>query len=287
MLAVVDVEALPGVSDFGALTVRECPPRAKDWHHLRRVFFKRLRRLDLVHYIVNTEWQPREKERARAVAAGLSDPGGVPHLHPLLWWRDGEGPGGAAVKEAWREVAGDFGVDLKGQCIEAARSEEAVVAYNLKHGYRAVKAVQRDEANAPRHWIDNGGMGAMWSKSTGLPFVQEIRRRDLTRKGLECLRESMARMLALDVVQSKGEEAGDEVYGKLMDRPLWQGLNLWVGSPMPDWVLAAYGCALRERVVGAGWPRRPEWEQEARAMIEGRMPEKVQYDFPLSKWPLD
>ena len=126
------------------LTVKDCPPTARDWHALRRAFIERLRRRGLVRLHWVTEWQRR----------------GVPHLHGCLWVPSA-GPHfthtSLPMLADWLALAAPFWAGAKGQHIAPITDAVGWLQYLAKHAARGVSHYQRAAENIPPGWQQSTG----------------------------------------------------------------------------------------------------------------------------------
>lgn len=137
------------------LTVRDCPPNAREWHRLRRAWIDRMRRAGMIRLHWVTEWQRR----------------GVPHLHGAIWFPDRDSCLG--VLDAWVEVAGRYGADLRGQHARRIDGPVGWFQYLAKHAARGVKHYQRNPDNIPEGWKSK--TGRVWGYSGDWPLQEAVR----------------------------------------------------------------------------------------------------------------
>ena len=118
------------------LTVRDCPPTAKDWQALRRSWVKRLERRGLIRLHWVTEWQRR----------------GVPHLHGCLWMPllgDSAAHVFQSLFDDWLALAAPYGAGLRGQHVAPITDAVGWFQYMAKHMARGVSHYQRAAENIP------------------------------------------------------------------------------------------------------------------------------------------
>jgi len=132
-------DRLTGAGCALTLTVRDCPPTAKDWHRLRKAWVERMRRAGMVRLHWVTEWQRR----------------GVPHLHCAIWWPDCYDF--ATPIDAWVDLASAYGAGHRGQHARVIDGPVGWFQYLSKHAARGVKHYQRTHDNIPEGWQSKTG----------------------------------------------------------------------------------------------------------------------------------
>jgi hypothetical protein len=139
----VDAGAVDGHGLAVTLTVRDIPESAAVWQAARAAFIKRMERRGLVrlHWVV--EWTARRR----------------PHLHMALYFpadldeaqlREVRG----ALVDAWRSVAGKWGVAAQAQHVAAIDGPLGWLQYLSKHAARGVAHYQRQ--GKPTGWDKTG-----------------------------------------------------------------------------------------------------------------------------------
>lgn len=156
LMSVIETR-LDGYGVAVTLTVRDCPPTADDWHRLRRAWIERMRRAGMIRLHWVTEWQRR----------------GVPHLHGAIWFPSRELAIAAEPLEAWVEVAGKYGAELRGQHARRIDGPVGWFQYLSKHAARGVKHYQRTSENIPEGWQKK--TGRVWGKSGDWPVQEAVR----------------------------------------------------------------------------------------------------------------
>lgn len=156
LMSVIETR-LNGYGVAVTLTVRDCPPTADDWHRLRRAWIERMRRAGMIRLHWVTEWQRR----------------GVPHLHGAIWFPSRELAIAAEPLEAWVEVAGKYGAELRGQHARRIDGPVGWFQYLSKHAARGVKHYQRTSENIPEGWQKK--TGRVWGKSGDWPVQEAVR----------------------------------------------------------------------------------------------------------------
>lgn len=148
-------DQLTGAGVAFTLTLRDCPPTAREWHQLRRAWEMRMARAGMIRLHWVTEWQRR----------------GVPHLHGAIWWPDAYHI--SRPLEAWVAVAERFGASLRGQHARSIDGPVGWFQYLAKHAARGVKHYQRSIDNVPEGWQQK--TGRVWGKSGDWPTRDPIR----------------------------------------------------------------------------------------------------------------
>lgn len=129
------------------LTLKDCPPTARDWHTMRTTFIKRLDRMGLIRLHWVTEWQRR----------------GVPHLHLIAYFPKSlkiQGGIESKIKSHWLEVAGNYSPNANSQHVKPVSDALGWFQYTAKHAARGVKHYQRSSENIPEGWQKK--TGRMW-----------------------------------------------------------------------------------------------------------------------------
>jgi len=140
----IDETKLSGVGLAITLTVGTCPDTAKDFHAVRRAWFKRMQRRGLIraHWVI--EWQRR----------------GVPHLHIAAWFEKGFSPAYDAIME-WSDLTHSrYGSKSRGQHTQKIKDALGWFQYVSKHASRGLSHYQRSPENVPPEW--NGKTGRIW-----------------------------------------------------------------------------------------------------------------------------
>lgn len=149
-------DQLTGAGVALTLTLRDCPPTARDWHRLRRAWEMRMARAGMVRLHWVTEWQRR----------------GVPHLHCAIWF-----PGTvydmATPVAAWVDLAQQYGAGRGGQHARPIDGPVGWFQYLSKHAARGVKHYQRNADNIPQGWQQQ--TGRVWGKSGDWPVRDVVR----------------------------------------------------------------------------------------------------------------
>lgn len=148
-------DLLTGAGVAVTLTLRTCPPTARDWHRIRRAWEKRMVRAGMVRLHWVTEWQRR----------------GVPHLHAAIWFPDAYDT--ITPTRAWVDLAGQYGAGLRGQHARPIDGPVGWFQYLSKHAARGVKHYQRSSENIPEGWLKQ--TGRMWGKSGDWPCREAVR----------------------------------------------------------------------------------------------------------------
>lgn len=158
-------DKLDGAGYALTLTLRDCPPSPRDWHRLRDLWEKRVRRLGMIRLHWVTEWTRR----------------GNPHLHCAIWFPDPYTAHKAV--DAWIDLACDYGAGKKGQHCRLIDAAVGWFQYLSKHASRGVKHYQRNPESIPEQW--RGNTGRMWGKSGVWPIEEPIKMhlQDHTRGG--------------------------------------------------------------------------------------------------------
>ena len=136
------------------LTVRDCPPNAREWHRLRRAWIDRMRRAGMIRLHWVTEWQRR----------------GVPHLHGAVWFPDAYRT--LDVIDAWVAVAAAYGASHRGQHARPIDGPIGWFQYLSKHAARGVAHYQRTSENIPEGWQKK--TGRVWGKSGDWPVRDAV-----------------------------------------------------------------------------------------------------------------
>lgn len=147
----VDERLLTGHAVALTLTLKDCPPDAREWHRLRRAWTDRMRRAGMVRLHWVTEWQRR----------------GVPHLHVALWV---SGDSTADPIGAWLDLAEKFGAGRKGQHQAPITGAVGWFQYLAKHAARGVRHYQRAAENIPEGWKSK--TGRVWGSSGDWPCAK-------------------------------------------------------------------------------------------------------------------
>lgn len=142
-------DLLTGAGIAFTLTLKDCPPTARDWHRIRRAWEKRMVRAGMVRLHWVTEWQRR----------------GVPHLHGAIWFPDCYDA--LTVIDAWMAVAAEYGAGRRGQHWRIIDGPVGWFQYLSKHAARGVKHYQRSADNLPEGWQKR--TGRVWGKSGDWP----------------------------------------------------------------------------------------------------------------------
>jgi hypothetical protein len=165
----VEDDGLTGVGLAVTLTVRDCPPSAREWHALRRAWIKRMQRAHMIRLHWVTEWQRR----------------GVPHLHAAIYFDElPELAGVLAVRarrawagSGWRSepdgVAVPFGAGEFAQHVEPITDAVGWRQYVSKHASRGVSNYQRAAAGIPDGW--RGETGRVWGTCGEWPVRDAVR----------------------------------------------------------------------------------------------------------------
>lgn len=148
-------DRLTGAGVALTLTLKHCPPTARDWHRIRRAWEMRMVRAGMVRLHWVTEWQRR----------------GVPHLHGAIWFPDSYDM--ATAIRAWVDVAGIYGAGFKGQHARPIDGPIGWFQYLSKHAARGVKHYQRSSENIPEGWRSK--TGRVWGKSGDWPVREAVR----------------------------------------------------------------------------------------------------------------
>lgn len=297
-LAAMDLAVLARYAGFfGGLTLLRSPDTPDEFYLLVKRWLQRLRKRGwLWAYIWVRENQPRltgfgRRWRAAEAARLGYDPGGVPHLHPLVFLiceavADAGGPDVVAkvLISDWLEIAAAYGPEARAHedAIEPVRRIERIGAYQAMHGNRSAKNIQRDHRYLPTLWrrhIEAGGsLGHWWMKSRNLPLVA---RRDFEepewyglgrQPGVSPMWAVFQRSVAIAQAREASAKGagggfsiakGQAVYDAIMARPLWAGVSWW--SETPDAELAMLEAARDGVVLGLD---NDIWSAEAR---EGRV----------------
>lgn len=129
------------------LTVRDCPQTSDEFHRVRDLFIRRLKRLGMVrmHWVI--EWQRR----------------GVPHLHCAVWFKQQDFVElNLSIINGWLELTEQWGSGHRGQFITPITGVVGWFQYVSKHAARGVKHYQRSPENMPVEW--NNKTGRVWGK---------------------------------------------------------------------------------------------------------------------------
>lgn len=216
----VDERKLTGHGFALSLTVRDCPPDHDDWHRIRRAFFDRLRRMDMVRGHWLTEWQRR----------------GVPHMHAAIWLSPDaiEKHRGALadIPQHWVDVAGPYGASRRGQHVVEIEDSVGWFQYLSKHAVRGVKHYQRSPEGIPDGWKKTG---RMWGHVGGWPTVEPVRYL-LDNAGFWAFRRMVQRWRFADARASRdlGRIRAARRMLQSTDRPSGscRGVSEWIGMDM-------------------------------------------------------
>lgn len=154
----VNVDGLDGFGVALTLTVRDCPPTARDFTRTRDAFLTRLRRHDagLVRFHWVTEWQAR----------------GVPHVHAAVYFgRELSILERSQLLASWCDVASQYGAGFGSQHAAAIDGPVGWLKYLAKHAARGVRHYQRQ--TPPAGWDSTGrlwGHGGSWPAEEPLTF---------------------------------------------------------------------------------------------------------------------
>lgn len=148
-------DRLTGAGVALTLTLRDCPPTARDWHRLRRAWEMRMHRAGMLRLHWVTEWQRR----------------GVPHLHCALWFPNCYDT--ITPIDAWCDLAEQYGAGRRGQHGRKIDGPIGWFQYLSKHAARGVKHYQRDSENIPEGWQSR--TGRVWGKSGDWPIREAVR----------------------------------------------------------------------------------------------------------------
>lgn len=224
-------DRLTGAGVAFTLTLRDCPPTAKEWHRLRRAWEKRMVRAGMVRLHWVTEWQRR----------------GVPHLHGAIWWPDAYHM--SRITEAWVEVASAYGAGLRGQHVRTIDGPVGWFQYLSKHASRGVKHYQRSAENLPEGWQKR--TGRVWGKSGDWPVAGVVEYR-IDREAWFAFRRLVRGWRRADA-RSSGDRYRIRTARAMLtchDRPLSEvrGVSEWLPSGLQDLLvmsLAARGFDVR------------------------------------------
>lgn len=145
----VNEDQLTGHGYGLTLTLQRCPPTPADWHSLRDLFIRRLRRSGLIRFHWVTEWQRR----------------GVPHLHGAFWFEE-KIPKPDIIRH-WLQLSAEYGARSDAQHV--AKIDDAIgwFKYLSKHAARGISHYQRSSENVPIQWDSKTGrvwgQGGEWS----------------------------------------------------------------------------------------------------------------------------
>jgi hypothetical protein len=138
----VDEGQLTGYGYGLTLTLQRCPATPEDWHSLRDLFIRRLRRSGLIRFHWVTEWQRR----------------GVPHLHGAFWFEE-KTPKPDIIRH-WLQLSAAYGSRSDAQHVAKIDDPIGWFKYLSKHAARGVCHYQRSSQNVPVQW--NQKTGRIW-----------------------------------------------------------------------------------------------------------------------------
>lgn len=216
----VDERKLSGHGFALSLTVRDCPPAHADWHRIRRAFFDRLRRMDMVRAHWLTEWQRR----------------GVPHMHAAIWLSPEASEKHrfalADIPQHWVDVAGVYGAGLSGQHVVQIDDAVGWFQYLSKHAVRGVHHYQRSSENIPQGWKKTG---RMWGHLGGWSTVDPVRYL-VSHEGFWAFRRMVQRWRFADA-RSSGEKSRVRSARRMLQSNQravgsCRGVSEWIGMDM-------------------------------------------------------
>jgi hypothetical protein len=210
-------DRLTGAGIAFTLTLRDCPPTAKEWHRLRKAWEMRMVRAGMIRLHWVTEWQRR----------------GVPHLHGAIWWPDAYHM--ARIVDAWCDVASAYGAGPRGQHVRAIDGPVGWFQYLSKHASRGVKHYQRSAENLPEGWQKR--TGRVWGKSGDWPISGVVEYR-LDNPGWFAFRRLVRAWRKADARESGNAYRIRTARGMLTchDRPLSEvrGVSEWLPAGLQD-----------------------------------------------------
>jgi len=171
LMARGDTDIFDGGASVGvafSLTIRDCPPTAKDWALLVKAFLNRLERSGCLRLHWVTEWQRR----------------GCPHLHGFASIAAvGEPEACRIVRDCWMGVAVRYGAGMRAhqlagpkRCVRAVHDLRGWQRYLNSHLNRSAKSYQRAGASLPDGWESTGrvwGFRGSWEVDAGVKLDEE------------------------------------------------------------------------------------------------------------------
>jgi hypothetical protein len=228
----VNIDKLDGVGLTFTLTVKLIPPSSDEWHRVRDMFFKRLKRMGVCRYHWCTEWQKRK----------------APHLHGIIYFptisRDEYAGIHTNIKNHWLELTQNYDTLSISQHLKPVDNTLGWIEYLAKHASRGASNYQRSSKNIPPGWRKTG---RVWGKSGTWPVEAPIKL-TIDSKGFHQLRRLIRKWRCADA-----SKAGDPKRIRAARRMLKS--NSFTGSSVrgfSEWVPSLTYYKMIEFVVDEG-----------------------------------